>query len=355
MAIKSIEKKNRNVFKIDFTWWGIFRVVLVLIGVYTIFIIHDSLMMIVLGLVISVLLNPFIDFLQKKKLHRSVATIIIYLSAVALISLFIFLTIPPILNELLSFANNSSDYFSKIKPLFSSYSSSFLNNPSILTSGFQDGVLKITSELWIILSIIANGIFSVVTIFTFAFFFSIEEKEITDFIKLFSPKKLENDIVKSWEKSRAMVSYWFGARILSSIAVAIMSFIGCLMLGLKFSVSLSLLAGLLNIVPVAGPIFSGVLFAGVGALDSWTTAILAVVMITVVQQIENNLLTPLITKKLIGLPNFLILASILIGGQIAGVIGMFLAIPAGGILYETAKNYILAKKNKKDDEEDDNF
>ncbi|MFA5080174.1 MAG: AI-2E family transporter [Candidatus Paceibacterota bacterium] len=351
MAIKTESKKNINNIRIDFTWWGILRVVLVLIGVYTIYIVHDSLMMIILGLVISVLLNPFIDFFEKKKIHRSVATIIVYLLAVALISLFIFLTIPPILNELLSFSNNFSNYFNNIKPLLEIYSSSFFNNPSLLSSGLQENSLKLVSELWTIASMIANGIFSVVTIFTFAFFFSIEEKEITDFIKLFSPKKLENDIIKSWNKSRAMVSYWFGARLLSSAAVAIMCFVGCLMLHLKFTVSLSLLAGLLNIVPVAGPIFSGVLFAGVGALDSWTTAILAVIMLTVAQQIENNLLTPLITKKLIGLPNFLILASILIGGQIAGVIGMFLAIPAGGILYETAKNYILAKKNRKDEDE----
>jgi len=352
MATKSMEKKNNNILKIDFTWMGILRVVLVLLGVYTIFVIHDSLMMIILGLVISVLLNPFIDFLEKKKLHRSFATIIIYLSAVALISVFILLTIPPILNELLSFANNSSIYFNNIKPFLSSYSSGFFNNPSILTSSFQDGVLKLTSELWTVASILANGVFSVVTIFTFAFFFSIEEKEIISFIKLFSPKKLENRIVESWDKSRSMVSYWFGARILSSAAVAIMCFVGCLLLNLKFAVSLSLLAGLLNIVPVAGPIFSGFLFAGVGALDSWTSAVLAVVMLTIAQQIENNLITPLITKKLIGLPNFLILGSILIGGQIAGVIGMFLAIPAGGIIYETAKNYILAKKNGKDEEDD---
>lgn len=351
MPIKNSLKTENSKVAIDFTWWGIFRVFLVLIGIYTIYVIHDSLMMIILGLVISVLLNPFVDFLEKKKIHRSFATIIVYMGAVALISLFIFLTIPPILNELLLFAKNYSIYFDKIEPLLSSYTSGIFSASSLLSSGVQEGVIKITSELWTIGLAVANGIFSIITIFTFAFFFSIEEKEITDFIKLFSPKKLENSIVESWNKSRAMVSYWFGARILSSTAVAIMCFIGCWIMGLKFGVSLSLLAGLLNIVPVAGPIISGFLFAGVGLLDSWQTAIIAVIMLTVVQQIENNILTPLITKKLIGLPNFLILASVLIGGQIAGVIGMFLAIPAGGIIYETSKNYILAKKNKKNNDE----
>ncbi|MCK9578389.1 AI-2E family transporter [bacterium] len=345
MPTKDVAKRESNKITIDFTWWGIFRVFLVLIGIYTVYVVHDSLMMIILGLVISVLLNPFVDFLEKKKIHRSFATIFVYLGAVAVISLFIFLTIPPIFNELLSFAQNYSNYFSKIEPIISDYTAG-LSTTNFLASGLQEGVLKITSELWIIGMAIANGVFSVVTIFTFAFFFSIEEKEILDFIKLFSPKKLEGSIIQSWNKSRAMVSYWFGARILSSTAVAIMSFIGCLILGLKFSVSISLLAGLLNIVPVAGPIFAGILFFGVGILESWQTAVLAVIMFTIVQQIENNFLTPLITKKLIGLPNFLILGSILIGGQIAGVIGMFLAIPAGGIIYETAKNYVLAKKNK---------
>jgi len=350
MPIKSPTNKA-NKTTIDFSWWGILRVVSVLIGVYTIYVIHDSLMIIILGLVISILLNPFIDFLEKKKMHRSFATIIVYMGAVALISLFIFLTVPPILNELLLFIKNYSSYFSKID-LFSNSALGLSDTSSLLSSGVQEGILRFTSELWAIGLAIANGLFSIVTIFTFAFFFSIEEKEIVNFIKLFSPKKLENSIIESWDKSRSMVSYWFGARLLSSTAVAVMCFIGCLFMGLKFAVSLSLLAGLLNIVPVAGPIFSAFLFAGVGALESWETSVLAVVMLTIVQQIENNLLTPLITKKLIGLPNFLILASILIGGQIAGVIGMFLAIPMGGILYETAKNYVLTKKNERNNEED---
>lgn len=329
--------------KIDIAWSGIIRVILALFGFYIIYLLKDVLILIVLGLVISVLLNPAIDLIEKKGIHRSLSTLIVYIATALLIVGFFLLTVPPIFIELTAFSKNYASYFEKLAPIFNSHLYNGFDF-SLLDTGFQDGILKLTSELWTIGTAVFNIIFSMITIFTLAFFFSMEEKEILGFIKLFSPKKLEDNVVKSWEKGRITVSQWFGSRIFCSALLALMTFIGCLVLDIKFAVSLSLIAGFLNMIPVAGPIVSAVLICLVAAMNSWVVSLIALLMVFLTQQIEGNIFTPLTTNKMVGLPNFLILASILVGGELMGVVGMVLAIPIGGILYETVKNYINVKK-----------
>ncbi|MDD4409907.1 MAG: AI-2E family transporter [Candidatus Pacebacteria bacterium] len=338
-------KEESKILKIDITWQGIFRVILALFSFYIIYLIKDVIILIVLSLVISILLNPAIDIIEKKNVKRPLATLIVYISAALLIASFFLLTIPPIFIELTSFSKNYSEYFNNLAPYFNNYLYSGFDFSQI-DSSFQDGLMKLTSELWAITTAIFNIVFSIITIFTLAFFFSMEEKEIVGFIKLFSPKKLEDNIVKSWERGRITVSQWFASRIFVSFLLAIMTFIGCLLLKIKFAVSLSLLAGFLNIIPVVGPITSAILICLVAAMNSWTIAFLALIMVFVTQQIEGNIFTPLTTNKMVGLPNFLILASILVGGKLVGIVGMVLAIPIAGIMYETFKNYIMAKKAK---------
>jgi predicted PurR-regulated permease PerM len=341
-----MKKIENNYLRIDFTWMGIFRVILALFAFYLLYLLREVVILVLLGLVISVLLNPAIDFFEKKKMNRSLATLIVYVSAACLIAGFFLLTIPPIAIELVSFSKNYAVYFDKFYDVFGGYISGSLDSSAINT-GMQEGIVKLTSELWMVGSFIVSSIFSVITIFTLAFFFSIEEKEIVGFIKLFSPKRLEDNIVESWEKGRITVAKWFGSRIFVSGLLALMTYVGCLILNIKFAVSLSLLAGFLNIIPVIGPIISAILICSVALMESWYIALLALIMVFITQQIEGNIFTPLTTNKMIGLPNFLILTSILIGGKLAGIVGMVLAIPIAGILYETVKNYIIAKKERK--------
>lgn len=337
--------KINDILKIDIAWQGIFRVIMALLAVYFVYLLKDVLILVALGLVISILLNPAIDFFEKKGMQRPFATLIIYIGAALIIAGFFLLTIPPIVIELTAFSKNHSEYFNSFAPYFNSYLYSGFDF-SILDASFQEGFIKLTSELWTIGTAIFNVLFSLITIFTLAFFFSMEEKEIIGFIKLFSPKKLEENVVKSWEKGRITVAQWFGSRILVSAILALMTFIGCLILDIRFAVSLSLLAGFLNIIPVVGPIISAVLICLVAAMNSWTIAVLALLMVSITQQIESNIFTPLTTNKMVGLPNFLILTSILVGGKLVGIVGMVLAIPVAGIAYETIRNYILSKKAK---------
>jgi len=82
----------------------------------------------------------------------------------------------------------------------------------------------------------------------------------------------------------------------------------------------------------------------VALLDSWQKAVLIIAIFTVIQQLENNLVIPLLSKKFIEFPAILVLLSLLAGEAIWGIAGAILAIPLFGVLYDFARDYWARNK-----------
>ena len=80
------------------------------------------------------------------------------------------------------------------------------------------------------------------------------------------------------------------------------------------------------------------------ALDSWLKAALILAVFIIIQQIEGNILTPILTKKFIGLPPVLVLISLMIGGKLWGILGAILAIPLAGIVFEFTRDFLKKRK-----------
>lgn len=339
----------QNNQKWDISWSAIFKIFLVIVIVYALFLIRSIIVLGLCALIASIVFNPAISFLTKRKIPRTLAAIFVYATCVAIIGLIIYIVTPPIISEAGNFIQNFSQYFGIFVDEISSivgvnildFNKLLSANPSI-----ADGLLNVSKWAFSFISSFVNGVFGVVTVFVLAFFLSVEESEVTKIIRFFSPKRWEEDILKAWRKSQDQVMGWFASRILTSIAVGVMTFIACFALHIKFAVSLGVLSGLLNLVPVIGPISASLILFSSGLLNSWAIAVTIVILSIIIQLIESQILTPLVTKKIIGIPNFLVLLSILIGAELMGIVGSLLAIPLFAVLYETTVNYFAYKKSQ---------
>jgi Predicted permease len=96
-----------------------------------------------------------------------------------------------------------------------------------------------------------------------------------------------------------------------------------------------------DIVPFIGPIATGAVIVLVALIDSWQKAVLVVVVFTVVQQLESNLVLPLLSQKFIAFPAILVLISLLVGEALWGLAGAILAIPLFGIVYDFVGDYLV--------------
>ena len=179
-----------------------------------------------------------------------------------------------------------------------------------------------------------------------AIFLSLEDKGIERAISIFFPKKYEAFALDLWAKSQKKVSAWFASRLFASIFVAIASYVVLLLFNAKYPFSLGLISGILNFIPIVGPLIAGGLVAMIVALDSAMKAVFVILAFVLIQQIEGNILTPLLTRKLIGLSPVVVLIALAIGAELWGIVGAILAIPIAGILFEFLRDFLKKRKEE---------
>ncbi|MDI6602869.1 MAG: AI-2E family transporter [Patescibacteria group bacterium] len=332
---------------LDISWGTILKIALAFLGFYILYLIRDILVWFIFALIISLLFNPAIDFLQKRRVPRALATLFIYIFIFGILGFFIYLIAPVFISEIQQFTKLFPQYFEKFAPPLKELGLEAFESFEIFTKSFQEWLIRASASIFSGLAAIFGGIFSTITIFILAIFLSLEEKGTERAIRILSPKNQEQEILNLWESCQAKVSGWFGAKILACIFVGVMSYIALQLFKINYPFALALFAGLTNIISIVGPIIAGLIIALIAALDSWLKAALILIVFIIIQQIEGNILTPILTKRFIGLPPALVLISLLVGGRLWGILGAILAIPLAGIVFEFTTNFL--KKRKEND------
>ncbi|MFH1424016.1 MAG: AI-2E family transporter [Candidatus Nealsonbacteria bacterium] len=333
---------------LDISWEAILKMAVALFTFYLIYLIRDILIWVIFGLIISVLFNPAIDFLQKKHFPRILATILVYVTLFIATGFLIYSVAPLFVTEIQQFSQFFPEYFEKLSMPLRGLGIEAFENIDAFTKTFEQGLTKASANIFSAVGAIFGGIFSAVTIFTIALFLSLEEKSLDRVIGILTPKKYEAFALNLWARSQKKVSGWFGSRILCCLFVGLTTYLACYVLNIKYAVSFGLLAGVLNMIPIIGPVVVGVAVAMLVAATSWTKAVFFIVAFVIIQQIEGNILSPVLTKKFIGLPPVLVLISVMVGGKLWGFMGALLAIPVAGILFEFLRDFLKKRKEEKE-------
>lgn len=334
---------NDNNKFLDISWASILKVAIAGLGFYLLYNIRDILIAFLFALIISVLFDPAIHFLRKF-MPRVPAVIVVYTFIFGIISLMVYLIAPLFISEIQQFSSLFPEYFSKIAPPLRGLGIDAFQNIENFKDALENNLTLASSNILNALAAVFGGLFSAFTIFTIAIFLSLEEKSIERVVGILSPKRYEAVVLSIWERSQNKVSGWFGTRLLSSLFVALMTFVACYVLKIEYGVSFGFLAGITNIIPIIGPLVSGAIILAIVAVDSWLKALFFLASFLIIQQIEGSILTPVLTKKFIGLPPVLVLVAVLVGGKLAGVMGAFLAIPISGIVFEFLRDFLRRKK-----------
>jgi len=127
------------------------------------------------------------------------------------------------------------------------------------------------------------------------------------------------------------------------IVVGLLTYVGLSLMGIKYTLALAVLSGLLEVVPSLGPITATIPAFFIGLSQSYVSGLLMIALYFTVQQLENNLIVPFVMKKAVGIHPITTLIALIIGGKLAGIMGVILAIPTT-IFLET----ILIEVNKFD-------
>lgn len=184
---------------------------------------------------------------------------------------------------------------------------------------------------------IVGGVIDVVFSVIIAVYVLAQKERIGRFVHrcmdAFMPRRLSGNISRICTMAAETFSNFVGGQLTDSCILGILCFIGMVIFRFPYANVISVVIGVTSLVPLVGA-FVGIM---IGALLILTIdplkALLFVVFILVLQQIEGNLIYPKVVGKAVGLPGVIVLSAVLIGGNIAGILGSICAVPVSAILY----------------------
>jgi predicted PurR-regulated permease PerM len=185
-------------------------------------------------------------------------------------------------------------------------------------------------------SMVFSGLFSFVLIVILSFYFAMQEHGIQNFLRIVIPgRETEAYAIDLWERSKEKIGKWMQGQLLLGVLMFVLVYLGLTIFGVPYALSLALLAGTFEIIPVFGPILSaipGVILAFTAG--GTTLALIIAAFYLLVQQFESHLIYPLVVRKIVGVPPILVILALIIGWELAGVLGVLISVPVASILME---------------------
>lgn len=332
---------------LDISWEAISKVFIALFIFYVVYLVREIALWFLFALAISVLLEPAINFFRWLKFPKIIAILVVYLSIFGIVGLLIYLTAPIFISEFKQFSQSLPGYFEQINPVLRQFGIETAQDFDAFVAATVGGLQQSSESIIKALMVFFGGVLSTVSILTFSFFLSLEEKGVERALLLLFPKKFEDQIKIIFERAQNKISGWFGARLLACLFVGVASYIIFFIFGIKYGLTLALVSGVLNFIPYIGPWITTALILVLVAVSSasWATVLYIFAAIVAIQEVENKILTPLLMKKMTDLPAVLVLMSMLVGGKVFGFTGLIFAVPVAGIMYEFLREFLQKRRD----------
>lgn len=338
----SVEESKKIVWEIS--TWSVIKVILVLIAIGLLYLIRDILIILLVVGVITIALEPFVYKLEKDKIPRAVSVIILYLALLAVIGLVAYFVIPPVASQIKELTINLPYYTNKAAQLNLGDTgpiSSILNTLSSKLSDIAGGVLGTLISIF-------GGIVYAITIFALTFYALVDAQRLRRGLASLIPFEQKERLYNTINKVSERLGDWLRGQLILMLLIGVVDGTVLAVLGIQYALTLGILAGFMEIIPVIGPIISAVtavLIAFISGAPLWKIIVVLVAYI-VVQQLEGNLLVPKIMSKVIGLSPIFVILAILIGDRLLGLGGAVLAVPVAAGIQVFFQEYLPLNKNK---------
>ncbi|MCX6719740.1 MAG: AI-2E family transporter, partial [Candidatus Staskawiczbacteria bacterium] len=289
---------------LDISWEAIIKVFVAIFVFYIIYLARSIALWFLFAVAISILLDPAINALRRIKLPRIVAILIVYFAIFGILGLLIYITAPIFISEMRQFIQYLPGYFEQINPVLKQFGIDTVQNFNDFTGTVTSNLQQSSQSILKAIMVFFGGLAATASILTMAFFLSLEERGVEKALLLLAPQRYEEKIGMIFERVQKRVAGWFGARLLACLFVGIGSYIIFFLFGVKYALILALLSGFLNFIPYIGPWIMSVLLIVLIAISTgeWMTVLYVLISVTLVQEIENKLLTPLLMKKMTDIP-----------------------------------------------------
>ncbi len=337
------DKLNQPI-SIEFTAGTVMKTIVILFLTYLVWVLRDLFLIILTSVVIASAVEPATRWLIKRKIPRALAVIMLYLSVIVAIATTITLVLPPLAQDIKNTITTLPQYIQSVDSsdlekipglslVFNQFTTSFASGELFQQVGGYAG--QASFGFFQTAGTVFGSIFSFALIIVISFYLAVQDDGVASFLRVVTPVKHEKYVLDLWKRSQRKIGLWMQGQILLGLIVGVLTYLGLSILGVQNALLLALVAAVFELIPIFGPILAAIPAVGIALIqDGFSFALVVLGLYLIIQQFENHLIHPLVVKKIVGIPSLMAILSLIVGAQLAGFLGMIIAVPVAAALME---------------------
>lgn len=292
----------------------------------------------VIAVIISYVLNPIVNMLNARKVPRPIAVLLIYAVFITSATVILMNFIPMVMKQLKELNEHLPELGMKVQSLIDDFNRNELLPPSV-REGINRSLTNLESQIGESITSFVNDIGSTINTMFIAFiipflvFYMLKDFKLLERTTLaIVPKRHRKEAIRLMiEIDQALGNYVRGQFIVCVI-VGVLAYLGYWLIGMPYPLLLALLVAIFNIIPYLGPFFGAAPALIMAATVSLKMVLLVAAVNLVVQMLEGNVISPQVVGRTLSMHPLTIIFVLLVGGELAGIAGLILAVPFFAVL-----------------------
>src|ERR671932_2098106 len=294
---------------------------------------------VLISLFLALALNPAVDWLQRHRIRRRGAAVgITYLGVLLAVAGLGALFIPTLVDQVNSFVHKTPDYAHDLTSgrgrlgfLETKYHVVEKVREQV-NKGGASRILGLSGTALAVTKGVINAVVGTVTIIFLTFFMLLEGPKSAERIYELLPSESQPRWRRVGHDIYRTVGGYVTGNLLISLIAGISSTVVLLIMGVPYAVALGLIVAFLDLIPLAGATLAAIIVGTVAFIHGIVAGIVVITFFIVYQQVENHLLQPVVYGRTVQLSPLAVLVAVLIGAELAGVLGALAAIPVAGAI-----------------------
>lgn len=331
---------------IEISYQTIFKIIFAIAIAAFLFLIHKILLALFAAFVVSTVTNPLVDWLENKKIPRTLGTILIYIAIFIFIGLIFYWIVPVLVTEIRDLALHFPQYIEKNiakYPFLEQYD--IKENITKFAVSTMNLIKEQSFDIFLSTVSFFGNLFYIFFALAVAFYLTAEKSLVKKYLRIIVHKDHHGDLVEVLDEIEFKMGRWFLGQVLLSVISGAAIFLGLTLLGVPFALPLAVFAAILRFVPYLGGLVSDSVGILIAFLSSPVLGIAAFLMYYLIQQIEGYIIIPIVMRQTVGLNPIVVIIAVVIGGQIGGITGALLAIPVTIIIVILTKKFVFKENN----------
>jgi predicted PurR-regulated permease PerM len=305
------------------------------------FALKDLVLVLLVSIVVASAVEPGTQWFIRRKVPRLFAVILIYLLIAVAFACVVFFLLIPLLSESGNFLENFPLYFNASivsntigDTGFVADLTNSLNIEKVITH-INALVNTVSTNAFGTVTTVFGGLLSFFLMTILSFYLAVEEDGVGKFLKAITPLKHEKYVVALWQRSQRKIGLWMQGQLVLAVIIGMLVYLGLSIINVPNALLLASLAAAFEIIPLFGPILASIPAVMISFVTGgFSLAILVIGLYLIVHQFENQLIYPLVVKKVVGVSPIVSIIALAAGWQLAGFIGLVLSVPISAVIIE---------------------